>query len=158
MQIKFDKNQENIETFLPLFYKCLGRSRFTARVLTEKNEVKINNIRLRESKPYCGSHAGACQVTTFTEKKKKGNFLEGGDWVALDDMLNDILDILNLSASISSPVCVIRQGKERRIDYLSGSGEGEWDKYGTFENWCGRGAPRSTFTYGTPGIAEWRNT
>lgn len=70
-------------------------------------------------------------------------------------MLNDILDSLDMSANVSSVACVVREGKERCIAYLQGK-QGEWEKYGVYENCCLQTAPETSFPSGTPGIPAWK--
>lgn len=139
-------------------------SRFTLNIRYEekgvrkvKRIIKLTQIRLKESKRYCGSHPYACDI----EQGRKSKFLEGADWVEFNDLLNDVFDLHEVSADISSSVCKIRKGRKRRMDY-DGHPERvgnrvfyEWDKdtdEDYYEDWCGKIAPNSTFPEGTPGI------
>jgi hypothetical protein len=88
--------------------------------------------------------------------------LEGADWVAFNDMLNDMLDALSVSADVGSSLCIIRKGGARRVEYrghLLGNGiDSEWDKDSDFyESHLGEtNVPRSEYPTDTPGIAEWK--
>lgn len=135
----------------------LGDSRFTVEVEeVGKTRIKIRNVRLRESKRYCGNHPYACDIETG----RKGKYLEGSDWVEFNDLLNDVLDGLHVGAWVRSSVCEIRRGTERRISYdgyLANSFNNEFQWYKQGEDWeyedhCGSVAPNSEFPLGTPGI------
>jgi hypothetical protein len=131
-------------------------TRFTCEVRSDSNKVTIHNVRLREAKPYCGNHPNACEIGGADRKMK---YLEGVDWVSFNDFLNDILDDMEVSASIvSSRIVWIRKGNKRRICYGSHQMEHSdfyiWDYQGEeedYENWCGKEAPDSIYPLGTPG-------
>lgn len=129
------------------------RSRFTCEVETVgKTRFKIRNIRLKESKRYCGSHPYACDI----EGGRMGKYLEGADWVEVNDRINDVLDFYEVEAWVRSAVCTIRRGRERRVEY-DGYPLGhayQWNKEGEMEDWCGRIAPDSWYPEGTPGLYE----
>lgn len=126
--------------------------RFTADVeQTDTRTLKILNVRLREKKPYCGSHPGACQIP---RKHASYRYLEGADWVEFNDLLNSVLDRDSIKARVESTVVVLRQGYERCIEYRAQGSHGrnaEWAKYGIYENHCGKQSPASRFPIGTPG-------
>jgi hypothetical protein len=94
--------------------------------------------------------------------------LEGTDWVAFNDLLNDVLDRLGLDADAWSynreahgGRYYIRRGRRRRVRYDEAWAAGvfgafrRWAKAGPddFEDHCGREAPRSELPEGTPGLA-----
>ena len=127
-------------------------------------------IRLRQKKDYCGQHPGPCQAL-FPRKHQVNHLLEGKDWAAFNDLVNDALDALSLDANITTqnreatrnPYWV-RRGLARRVSYDMDY----FERYGRpivlwspdaptdFENWCGRQAPPSEVPKGTPGLAVWR--
>lgn len=141
--------------------EVLATSRFSAEVTVETKgtSVKLSNVRLRDKKEYCGSHPSACEVGN--PKHRKARYLEGADWVDLDDMLNDLLDMMRVEANVASSVCILRKGRLRRTEYSNGDRQGNgnylWakDDPASYQDWCGRhGAPRSSFPAGTPGIYQ----
>jgi hypothetical protein len=86
--------------------------------------------------------------------------LEGADWVAFNDMLNDVLDALNVSANVASSLCIIRKGAMRRIEYdghkLGNGIDSEWNKDSAhYADRRGQVSPRSEYPAGTPGIPEY---
>lgn len=140
-----------IETSLIEF---LGRSRFTARVESFPRKMTIRDVRLKNAKDYCGNHPFACIAD---RPHRKFKYLEGADWVAFNDMVNDVLDKLNVSANVESSVCVIRIGAERCIEY-SGKSDGfhpEWTKKGIYKNCIGTNV-RARYPEGTPGNDKWK--
>lgn len=119
------------------------------------HRVMIRNVRLRESKHYCGAHAGPCQINPlFHKPHRKAKFLEGADWVAFNDMLNDLLDEMGIHADVSSSVCVIRKGLERCVEYDGKDGQ-DFNKFGRYANCIGQQV-KAKYPAGTPGIDEWR--
>lgn len=120
-------------------------------------QISITKVRLKARRPYCGNHAGPCQIQG-AHTNRSATYLEGGDWVRFNDKLNDILDRVagGLCASVASAACVIRQGAERRTRYeMSVMGHGDWQKTGEelyYEDHRGRRAPRSLAEAGTPGL------
>lgn len=133
-------------------------SRFTAEVsLVGKTVIKIRNIRLRESRKYCGNHPNECEFPGAPLRKAK--YLEGADWVDFNDMINDICDALAVDANIATAVCKVRKNKQRRVYYGSYMRGHFWqwnmdepDEY--YENWVHRPAPDSQYPFGTPGVYE----
>jgi len=147
--------------------ELLADSRFTCEVdRTKRNRprpgwVTFSMVRLRESKPYCGNHAGPCRVNPFFHRPHlKGKWLEGADWVAFNDMVNDALDSLSIVADVSSSHCIIRKGRERCVAYIDGERHGgEWAKQGRYNDHCGKpigSVPTSDYPNGTPGIDTWQ--
>ena len=145
--------------------KAQLRSRFTFQMGMPNNGkvIEIRTIRLIQSKDYCGNHPLPCPVRPFQAHKPHihSKCLEGADWVAFNDMLNDILDKLKVSANVASSHVIIRKGLLRCVNYdsrlLSNGIENEWVKDSHFfEDWTGRKAGRSVYPPGTPGIAEWK--
>jgi len=159
--------------------ELLKQSRFTARLDVEfspnqvrnKHVLKISNVRLRRKKGYCGQHPNACVVRLIPKKHIRAHYLEGADWVAFDDMLNDLCDRKCWEADIWSKSLefrgkmVIRKGRRRRIAYHSecrivGGGwpHYQWDttfRDEDFADRIGQESPRSVYPDGTPGLAEW---
>jgi hypothetical protein len=136
------------------------KSRFTAEVeIKGKTVIKIRNIRLRESRKYCGNHPNACELNTPGRKTK---YLEGADWVEFNDMINDICDSIGLNARVRTSVCEVRRGTDRRIRYNSHMEfiQWQWDKIGDdedYENYIGLNAPDSEYPFGTPGVYQRNN-
>ena len=150
------KDRKQLNKLKTAFQKVIKRSRFTATVLIYGNKLKFETIRLKQAKPYCGAHAGPCQFTGIAEKHKSLKYLEGADWVAFNDMLNDVADNLYLEADIKSSVCIIRKGKLRRTQYNS-FGHGDFMKdEDNYTNRCGLKPISSTYPNGTPGIATYK--
>lgn len=133
--------------------------------------LKLSKIRLRESKPYCGNHAKACERSTLDailggRPHRRSKYLEGADWVEFNDRLNDAMDRFGVSCSIRSSDCWIRKGTLRRIAYdaktfvgVPGNGEWRWDRDACPEDWVeAKDLPEdfraSWFPEGTPGIHE----
>lgn len=123
--------------------------------------IKVVNVRLKESKPYCGSHPSSCDNRVgFDTKPRKSKVLEGSDWVEFNDTINDILDRLNLSANVKTVICILRKDTRRRIHYgehIDSFGNPEWnmdeaDNY--YVDYCGSIAPDSSYPVGTPGLYE----
>ncbi len=140
--------------------KILTKSRFTALVEISGDKVKIRNVRLKQNKDYCGNHPFTCPIRPWgNEKHKKLNYLEGADWVGFNDMVNDVLDKLNVSADVASSLVKIRKGEIRAVEYWGHAlnpFNNEWNKEGEeFQNLLGKKAPRSKYPEGTPGIAEY---
>lgn len=114
-----------------------------------RNDIEIRMIRLTTAKPYCGNHPGPCRGT----KKAKRNYLEWADWIAFNDLINDVLDKWGITADVRAlrNLC-IRNGPDRRIHYgwvrdKHGPGHHEIDPEGAycdFQNWRGLQAPRAT--------------
>lgn len=162
MKIKLQDGVQ-VAVVLNRLEQYLAESRFTAQLDTDYTTIVILKVRLRESKPYCGNHAGPCQINTLVgpQPHMRLRYLEGLDWVSFNDMLNDCLDALNIEAKVWSMICNIRKGRLRRTEYSGGwDNGGEWAKNPSFSYWedyCGRtDAPRSDYPSGTPGLAEWR--
>lgn len=142
--------------------KALLISRFTARFERGKDKVTIHDIRLREAKDYCGNHPNACPIRpTGPRPHKKMKYLEGADWIGFNDMLNDVLDSLSVSANVASSLCIIRKGNARRMRYVGhflGNGiDSEWNRDDTeYGSYLRKGHPPTDYPKDTPGIAEWR--
>ncbi len=114
-----------------------------------RHTVQVHEIRLRVAKPYCGNHAGPCKVPG---RHRKAAYLEGADWVAFNDWLNDLLDGIDHDGRVFSSVCDVRIGRRRRICYTSTGAI--WDRIGEesdYRDCCGSRAPRAICTPGTPG-------
>lgn len=142
----------------------LERSRFTVRCIDYKarggnqTAIELREIRLREKKDYCGQHAGPCLLNE--RRHREYHYLEGLDWVAFNDMVNDLLDQMNLEADVTSSACRVRRGGARRINYgMHDVRVGVWDKNGDTDDYldCRRKkATPTTSASGTPGIEDWR--
>jgi hypothetical protein len=140
--------------------EIINLSRFTAEVETHKHHVSIHKIRLRKSKDYCGNHPNACPVRpTGPKPHRHSTCLEGTDWVSFNDMVNNILDQMNVSANVASSLCIVRKGALRRNEYhghtLGNGIDREWDRDTTPENYVdNKGKPPiiSDYPKDTPGI------
>jgi hypothetical protein len=142
--------------------RAFGMSRFIGRVERHNSKITIHDVRLREKKDYCGNHPNACPVRFGGPRPhKKMKYLEGADWVGFNDMINDVLDSLSVSANVGSSLCIIRKGLMRRMRYVGhflGNGiDREWNKDDTrYESYIRKGHPPTDYPQDTPGIAEWR--
>lgn len=151
-----------------LLRAAIAKSRFKADFLeigVRKPYIKVDTVRLRESKHYCGNHPNACNVN-IGRKPRRGAFLEGADWVEFDDLINDVCDEHYVECDFISmdgagKRWVLRDGRKRRVYYESAYNRGphhnaEWIATmddGDFEDHFGAtGVPASTFPEGTPGI------
>jgi hypothetical protein len=159
--------------FMRAIPKYIERSRFTvrevflAKVAPRKQiwYVQLKKIRLKKSKPYCGGHAGPCLLEEPDgHRDPKRVFLEGSDWVAVNDMVNDCLDRLKMTADVTSSSATkegklyARKGDARRLDYMKNKAtHGDFfangAEYGCF---IGKRPPKSEIEPGTPGIATWK--
>lgn len=84
-------------------------SPFVASTKVSSCKILISSVRLREAKSYCGQHPGPCAVGG---PKKKSRYLEWNDWVAFNNMVNDVLDQLNVKAEVwSTPAEDIDKGR-----------------------------------------------
>lgn len=138
---------------------ALDQSRFTADV-----SISIHDVRLKESKRYCGNHPFACpiDVNHFRRSHKKHKYLEGADWVAFNDMINDVLDDLGVSANVRSSLVIIRKGRNRCVKYnghqIRDSIFSAWDKEGVYVDRIKESKKemkfKASFPEGTPGIAS----
>ena len=165
-----------LESIVYAIKEWLEISRFTADVQIEyhprhKQAIKIECVRLRRKKPYCGQHPGPCLVQAV-RKHRVGRWLEGADWVGFNDGLNDLFDRMKWRADIWSynreavgGIYYIRRGRLRRIDYTHntdyrfGQFIAFWEKaeQHDFDDHFGRKRPlRSAYPCGTPGLADWR--
>lgn len=145
----------------------LARSRFTLTTVRcrggmrvewtgSRYQVAIRGVRLRQIKDYCGSHAGPCLLTG--RKHRHSRYLEGLDWVSFNDMVNDALDSIDFDGDAGSPVCNIRKGRERRVEYTADQ-NGDWHREGDYMDYvdcCGQPPVASGYVEGTPGIFGWR--
>ena len=119
--------------------------------------ISITRVRLCESRPYCGNHAGPCRIQG-EHKNSKAKYLEGGDWVEFNDKLNDLLDRVGggLCADVASSTLVLRKGPRRRTVYAAISADtGDWVKNAAAEHYADyrkSRAPRSLAEAGTPGL------
>lgn len=157
ISIKDDTNKHDI---VDAINKEFVGTRFTMDIEAKNSIVNIKNIRLKESKEYCGNHPNACEIQVVGRKNRKAKFLEGADWVEFNDRLNDVLDRLYVNANVNSAICNIRIGYDRRVQYDShwNFNQWEWDRNGFpnhYESWThGERAPSSIYPEGTPGSYE----
>jgi hypothetical protein len=155
--VKF-KSEENACVFYNVMNTVRHISRFNF-IMTEftkagKFYVRFDTIRLKKSKHYCGNHAGPCQINPAFEKPHiKGKWLEGADWVAFNDMINDTLDFLQFDADVSSSTCKIRIGLMRCIEYIGEDGA-DFQRNGVYRN-CLNVKVKTKYPNGTPGIDTW---
>lgn len=151
-----------VEVVASAIRRALAISRFSAIVDTPAYKVAIRDIRLRERKDYCGNHPNACPIRPGGHKPhKKMSLLEGADWIGFNDMLNDVLDSLAVSASAASSLCIIRKGPNRRMRYkgylLANGIDREWERDDSqYASYIHKGHPPTDYPKDTPGIAEWR--
>ncbi len=87
-------------------------------------DIEISRVRLKIAKPYCGQHAGPCQLSN--KPKPNSTFLEWEDWVRFNNLMNDICDELKLEATIWSVPrerldvgkrMFVRRDRRRRVAY-----------------------------------------
>jgi hypothetical protein len=162
MEAKF-KNTDDMYTFESALALLSNKVRFTFELDHKSTKrsatLKFRNIRLKESKLYCGNHPAMCEANGTQPRKAK--FLEGADWVAFNDMLNDVADTLDFPIDIKSAVCVIRKGTSRRYSYGMNSdnyGNNEWEKDGCLDDYTdntGQAPMESEFPDGTPGDSNY---
>lgn len=161
MKITKIKNISPEKLQVSLSYVINYHSRFKAEVVITGSYLSVKQIRLKESKEYCGNHPIACEVTPGNNLRK-ANYLEGADWVEFNDLLNDVCDWFGVSANIRSAVCIVRKGVARRTHYgyvSTGRINTPWewsldeeDKF--YLDYCGNFSPDSSFPDGTPGIYD----
>ena len=148
----------------------LSRSRFWAREVRRTSRldrsgqsydvVTMHRLRLKRLKPYCGNHPGPCALSGHAPNKR-GGYLEGADWVALHDMVNDLLDQLEISADVSTSWGIwVRKGYRRRTKFWAdalGTRNATWhrDDPGWYIDNRGGVSIRSQLPDATPGIPEW---
>lgn len=151
--ITFKPGQRIVDLYFNLS-SIISKSRFTCRIENKLNKLTFHDIRLLASKEYCGNHPEECKGPERTERKMR--FLEGADWVAFNDMVNDVLDDMCVSANVASSICAIRIGYERCVDYSSSPNyinqNSRWARYGRYEDFCGQPHPKAKYPEGTPGI------
>ena len=153
------KDKSRIHEVFKEICKVKETSRFNFGMEIIKGRIKlggkgVTGIRLKEAKDYCGAHAGPCKFTGIKEKHKKMKFLEGADWVAFNDMINDILDRMGIEANVASSVCVIRKGLLRRTNYGSW-GNGDFKKDEDAYAIVTSGKFKSNYPNGTPGVPSY---
>lgn len=89
-------------------------------VSTVDEEIRVQQVRLLEAKPYCGQHPGPCLLGG---PKRKSRFLEWDDWVEFHSVVNGVLDSLKVRADVwSNPQDVrgkmwIRKGSRARVRF-----------------------------------------
>lgn len=145
------------------------------RACSWQDSLNILGVRLRTKKDYCGQHAGPCLARNAWKKHKITRYLEGADWVAFNDMLNDLCDKLKIEAKIWSEResigrLYLRQGKLRCTHYRmqgalqigqswveSTEWHGNADEDDFTDKHFGHRRPmaRSWYPEGTPGIPEY---
>ncbi len=156
----------------------LAKSRFTALVYLHEDRhhgltIKVDDIRLRQAKDYCGSHPGRCsthlyQLPTAPPRHTRTRLLEGGDWVGFANGLNELLDYLNVAADVWT-YCprdrrqygqryYLRKGSSRRVRHREHYSS-EWDRHIYAEDFidcCAQAPPVTIYPDGTPGLAAWQ--
>jgi hypothetical protein len=143
----------------------LSESRFIVDGITLKetrksDTITLGKVRLKIAKDFCGNHPLPCPVRPGPHKPHKVmTLLEGADWVAFNDMLNDILDLYAADANAGSSHVIIRKGVMRCVEYTAqqlGNGiDNEWVKdSGKFANCIGR-KMRAKYPEGTPGFPHY---
>lgn len=157
MNISHIKGADRVDVWTALC-AALAASRFDATLsYSGRDRIKVQLVRLQQSKHYCGNHPKACEGLGGAHSSRK--YLEGADWIEFHDtILNDTLDALNVSADVANTQVVVREGTRRRVGYFADQREANgtwiWNRTdpGYFEDYCGKVAPRSEFPQGTPGI------
>jgi hypothetical protein len=153
------KYADPVEAVYDALIKAIDESRFTVRFITKRGKrvkhLKLHEIRLRDKKAYCGNHPAACEIGGGSHRK--GPWLEGADWVEFNDLVNDVLDGLHISANVHTAVCIVRKGKRRRIryGYFRHFNQTQWERdedEDGYEDYLGTWAPNSIFPMGTPGL------
>jgi hypothetical protein len=152
-------NLSDCNVFHCKILEYLDVSRFTCNIFQKDTHKKLcfNTIRLKEKKVYCGNHPYSCAIANpgrIEPAHRKTKFLEGADWVGFNDMINDTLDELFITATVKSSACIVRKGLERCVKYTAFPGK-EWDKEGKFKNCIASKRPITIFPKGTPGIPHW---
>lgn len=150
-----------------------GDCRFTFQMYPAKRangkkwfSLRIELVRLKNRKFYCGAHPGPCQAI-FKRKEVRRTYLEGADWVGFNHMLNDALDEIQCWAMVFSynreslaGKYIIRKGMER-LNYY------DMNVVGNFFHWAtpedndyvdcnGKPSPTPVWPSGTPGQIAYR--
>ena len=159
------RSAKEARTVADVVRQFIARSRFVVPetgIMIQANRgeaaVSILGIRLKQTKCYCGNHAGPCRLTG--KKHKRARLLEGLDWVSWNDMLNDALDSIGHNGNAASSHCIIRKGRKRRTDYASKDGGGEWEKDADeqcYVDCIGQLPSKTKYPNGTPGIIGWES-
>lgn len=110
--------------------------------------VDLGKLRLTSPKPYCGQHPGECLVGG---PRKRSTHLEWEDWIALNGLVNDVLDSLEVSADVTTKPAEaidkmpgmkglfwLRRGLERRHRYEWRTAPGQ---FGRSIRWWNPGTP-----------------
>jgi hypothetical protein len=72
--------------------------RFTCQLEPTRGMIQVRTVRLTKGKPYCGNHPGPCQGAQ--RKLRNMKYLEGEDWIAFHNIVNDVLDEMQVSADV----------------------------------------------------------
>jgi hypothetical protein len=130
-----------------------------------KNDL---GVRLRTPRPYCGNHPAACeeQAPRVPAGRRNLTFLEGADWIAFNALVNDVLDQMEVNATVRNGGGItIRKDTRRRVRYGHTTVRGwgrtfhNWEPTGSpedYQDYCGREAPVARFDPGTPGCPCYR--
>jgi hypothetical protein len=151
--------RRRVETVAGHLARSIAPSRFVCRVrVLDRRTIRLETVRLFAAKYYCGNHPGPCRPGGPRHRRRV--YLEGADWVAFNDLVNDVLDRLGVSANVGSHIAV-RRGRRRRVIYDAfmpdpSLGVAIWEQIGDpsdYADHCGRrDAPPGRFPAGTPGI------
>lgn len=168
----------DVEVIQNLFHAVMPRSRFTwladvyamprwlGGIRKGRRILRLTNVRLRRRKFYCGQHPGPCRAL-FPRPHRRGKWLEGADWVGMNDLINDVLDEAQLTVDVfsasreSDGLQWVRKGRRRRWNYgqIAADGFVHWDGPGSpgdYVDRCGQITGPSRHPHGTPGLALWR--
>lgn len=104
------------DTLAAAIINAFHDTRFLITVFSRHDLVNIQQVRLRASKAYCGSHPCGCEGDP-KKRDKKAAHLEGADWVEFNDRLNTVLDGLGAHARIESSQVHLREAGKRRVVY-----------------------------------------
>lgn len=133
MRILLCKGGLSEDEFKDRLKSFIGRTRFRIGSLYSKRVSGrkycalfiINEVRLKNKRPYFGFGAMAGSGKGAGPKIKQATYLQGVDWIEFNDLLNDLCDKENVSSRIWTGTCLIRDGMKRRIRY-SISPQGSW--------------------------------
>ena len=62
--------------------------------------LELRQIRRKERKAYCGQHAGPCVRPPRERQRRNSVCLDGEDWIAFHNVVNDVLDSMGLVAEV----------------------------------------------------------
>lgn len=160
MLVKIKQTDADTPLIAYSIYSKIVQAGYRADVQPLHKAVKISDVRRQVRGDYCGNHPGSCQFRPhFAGQRHHGTWLEGGDWLVVDDLINDVLDQTNTKADVGVGNINVRIGGFRRVIYTAfefNPGVYEWNPFGqpTDYGWfLGKTAPRARAMAGTPGMS-----